>query len=191
MTASNQPWSFVAGLAITLIGVGLGVISFQEDNTLRLPIGLAVFWGLIELSGGFSLLKAGVGLAHVVAGALTLAFALLGRGISALPGFELTAEPLMLFIGVACACNAVFRSLDLFIFRPGSPFTETANAVVSFGVAAVALSSWRWATPSLAERLIAVVLVVGGASLVGSAISSRRRGEAVEVSAGAPAIAAV
>lgn len=182
-----MPWAFVVGLAVTLIGAGLVVLSFRPVTGLRLPVALGLMWGLAELGGGLSLLKArGIGIAHAVAGALTLALAALFSGLSALPGFGFEPEVLVLFLGVAAGCNAIFRSLDLVLLRPGGAVTESLNALVSFGVAFIALSSWRLATPELAERLIAIVMLVGGLTLSGSAAASRGRPEPVDPTVAPP-----
>lgn len=187
-----MPWAFVVGLAITLIGTALAVMSFGSVTALRLPVALGLAWGLAELGGGLSLISArGIGIAHTVAGALTLALAMLFSGLTALPGFTFAPEGLVLFLGIAAGCNAIFRSLDLVLLRPGGALTESLNALVSFGVAVIALSSWRWATPALAERLIAVVMLVGGLTLTGSAAASRGRPEPVDPTVAPPIIPAL
>lgn len=186
---NSMPWAFVVGVVITLIGAGLAVMSFGAVTALRLPIGLALVWGLAELGGGLSLISTrGLGIAHAVAGALTLALALLFGGLLALPGFAFEPEGLVLFLGLAVGCNAVFRSLDLVLLRPGGALTESLNALVSFAVAVIALSSWQWATPALAERLIGTVLLVGGLGLAGSAAAARGRPEPVDPTVAPPIV---
>lgn len=167
-----KPWPLVAGFAASAIGLGLAVNSHWSEprTSLRLAFGLALVWGLLELVSGAALMKRReVGTAHMVGGALTLSLAALLSFLSVIPAFELSPEPIVLLIGVSCACNAVFRYLDVLLLRPVLALPEALAGAVLFAVAGVALSSWRSATPAMVELLVGTVVFAGALALAGSA----------------------
>ncbi|MDP3502645.1 MAG: hypothetical protein Q8S33_20065 [Myxococcales bacterium] len=167
-----KPWPLVAGFAASAIGLGLAVNSHWSEprTSLRLAFGLALVWGLLELVSGAALMKRReVGTAHMVGGALTLSLAALLSFLSVIPAFELSPEPIVLLIGVSCACNAVFRYLDVLLLRPMLALPEALAGAVLFAVAGVALSSWRSATPAMVELLVGTVVFAGALALAGSA----------------------
>lgn len=167
-----KPWPLVAGLAASAIGLGLAVSSHWSTprTSLRLAFGLVIVWGLLELASGAALMKRReVGTAHMIGGALNLALAALLSFLSVVPAFALSPEPIVLLVGVSCACNATFRYLDVLLLRPVLALPEALAGAVLFAVAGVALSSWRDATPAMVELLVGTVVFASALALAGSA----------------------
>lgn len=177
-----KPWPLVAGFAASLIGLGLAASSYWSTprTSLRLALALVIAWSLLELASGAALMnRRAVGTAHMVGGALNLSLAALLAFLSVVPAFSLSPEPIVLLLGVSCACNATFRYLDVLLLRPSLALPEALAGAVLFAVAGVALSSWRSATPAMVELLVGTVVFAGALALAGSA--NEKSSEAVPV----------
>jgi hypothetical protein len=98
---------------------------------------------------------------------LNLSLASLVSFLSVVPAFTVKPEVVILVLGVWCACNAVFRGLDVVLLRPRLSPGELLSALVLTGIAVVALTSWRNATVAEVALLAGAVVFVGGLSLAG------------------------
>jgi uncharacterized membrane protein HdeD (DUF308 family) len=160
-------WSSAAGAATTAFGVALlGVAQISGGPPLVWTTAALLVASLLELLAGLTdERKGGVWMARLFSGAMAFSFAAILVSLFILPPELLRAAPVALVFGIFCLANALFRGLDLLMDRPSVAGPEVIDVTVTFVLAVVLLSQWRFVTPSFLGIVAGIELLTGGLAL--------------------------
>lgn len=178
-SAHRSPWSLGSGGLIALAGLVLVAFGlFTGGPPVPWVVAAVAAAAVLELIAGISLMRHhGAAIAHILGGAITLAFAGFIVATAIIDASVASPAPVALIIGVYCVTNGIVRGLDVAIDRPRAALVEGLDAVVTLILGVVTLSRWGSATAGFVAVIAGLELAVRGLSLAGSARVAARHPE--------------
>lgn len=170
-------WPRGAGVGIAVAGLTLLVM------TMLSVAGPPLLWSalafvvsaMLEFAGGQSLLRrGGAGISHLIIGGVAAALCAGELAVWLVYPDVFSAPVVTMLLGVFFASTSIACACDLFIDRPQALLAQAMEVGVTFGLAALALSSWRAAAPPTVATLVGIDLLFGGLALAATVAALHR-----------------